>query len=143
FPVQRARFARVVPATVRVLEAVGWLRPASWMRRRGRLVPRAVSVRPPLAPLEAFRMLSHGGRDQIATGLWRYGWWGFEWPLPDLFSLLLVHDPRTNIDIIDVGANTGFYSLLAVHLRSDVTAHAFEPLPEVRGLLSMNICLNR
>src|SRR5262249_35789026 len=80
--------------------------------------------------------------DQIARGLWRYGWWGFECPVPDLFALWLKSDGGTRQHVVDVGANSGFYSLLAVHVRSDVVAHAFEPYPPVRRLLARNLRLN-
>lgn len=45
--------------------------------------------------------------------------------------------------ILDVGANTGVYSLLAKTLNPMAEVHAFEPLGRVYSILSNNIVLNR
>ena len=45
-------------------------------------------------------------------------------------------------NMVDVGANTGFYSLLAARIRPDVQIVAVEPYPPIVRLLERNIALN-
>jgi len=45
--------------------------------------------------------------------------------------------------MFDVGANTGFYSLIAASANPTLQVHAFEPFPEVREMLVDNIRINR
>jgi FkbM family methyltransferase len=44
--------------------------------------------------------------------------------------------------ILDIGANTGTYSLLAASLHSNATIHAFEPNTHIANILKKNIQLN-
>lgn len=46
-------------------------------------------------------------------------------------------------DVVDVGANTGLYSLLAAAANRSVRVHAVEALPSVAALLRANLELNR
>jgi FkbM family methyltransferase len=44
--------------------------------------------------------------------------------------------------VFDIGANTGFYSLLGACLGDGVVTHAFEPFPPVAAMLRENVNLN-
>lgn len=80
------------------------------------------------------------GLDQVARDFWLHGWASFELPLPDVFGASV---QQSGGRIIDVGANTGFYSLLAAYASSAATIDAFEPFPPVLAALRDNIQLNR
>jgi FkbM family methyltransferase len=84
-------------------------------------------------------MYSCGGKDLIASDLWYRGWTGFEKPLPDVVALLARDATGT---FVDVGANTGFYALLAARLNPRLAVHCFEPFPPVFQLLEANLRLN-
>ena len=96
-----------------------------------------VTVHPPSG--RSFGVHRVGGQDQIANAFRAEGWRGFERPLPDVFAGL-----AANIDgvIVDVGANTGFYSLLATALAPRARVAAFEPYPPVAAILAENLRLN-
>ena len=90
------------------------------------------------------RMLNHGGRDQIAMHLQTGGWNGFEFPMPSLFAACVDAFPGTTLD---VGANTGFYAVVAAAVNPSTTIIAFEPFPPVardlRSTLELNDCASR
>ena len=86
------------------------------------------------------RMRRRGGDDQVARAVGEGGLWAFEPPLPALFAELA---RRCRGDVVDVGANTGLYSLLAVAANRGVQVHAVEALPAVADLLGENLALNR
>ncbi len=86
-----------------------------------------------------FVMTDANGRDQVAVKAATDGWWSFEQPLPALLLRLCQKRPGL---LVDVGANTGFYSLLAVAAESGMNVHAFEPDPDVRSYLFDNINRN-
>ena len=88
--------------------------------------------------IASLRMLSMGGRDGVARKAACRGWRGFEAPLPALFAACL--DERSVV--LDIGANTGFYSLLAAGFHPDVRVHAFEPVPDIAAILVENLKLN-
>lgn len=122
-------------------------RPLSRVRARDDAAPDAypdtVLVRiPPVAgrPPSSFRMYTRGGADQIARDLSKFGWHGFERPVPDVFARCVA---ATDGLVVDVGANTGFYALVAAHVSSATTVHAFEPYPEALRCLEENLQLNR
>jgi FkbM family methyltransferase len=48
----------------------------------------------------------------------------------------------TSFTLYDVGANTGWYSMLASHISKDAHVHAFEPLDEHCKVLNESISLN-
>jgi FkbM family methyltransferase len=79
-----------------------------------------------------------GGRDLVARRLWTHGWDGFEPPLPAFFAAVLVDGDIT----LDVGANTGYYALLAASIGPRTKVHAFEPFPQVFNLLNANLARN-
>lgn len=113
--------------------------------RRGRdLLERTpdppVMMQPGPFPEVRFRMGTLRGRDQIATAISAGGWKAFEPPLPDVFAAV-VRRYHGGL-VLDVGANSGFYSLLAVAASSHCEVHAFEPLPEARRALDHNLRLN-
>ena len=78
-------------------------------------------------------------RDQTVHDVSAAGWDHYERPLPER----LFHSARENPGVIvDVGANTGLYSLIAcgASMRNEVLA--FEPDPSVIPILESNIALN-
>lgn len=63
---------------------------------------------------------------------------GFEYPTVRIFCEL-IKDARV---FFDVGANIGYYSLLACSIRKEITVHAFEPMPSAHAFLVKNAALN-
>lgn len=86
-----------------------------------------------------FRMHALDDRDQVVRALRTGGWLSFEAPLPSVVARLVHRWPHL---FLDVGANTGFYSLLATTADRRATAMAFEPVPEVAALLRANLAAN-
>lgn len=84
-------------------------------------------------------MARQGGRDTTASFLARGGWDEFERPMPALFYGWARQSPGL---IVDGGANTGYYALLAVNASADNRVLAFEPDPSVRKLLQGNVAAN-
>jgi FkbM family methyltransferase len=80
----------------------------------------------------------HGvhGRDQIPNRIWWDGWESFEFPMSDLFALA-VRDARL---VLDIGANTGFYTLITL-AGSKARIQAFEPFPFARDCMMKNLGL--
>jgi hypothetical protein len=73
--------------------------------------PETISVPlPPGGGQEGFRMLWVDDRDQTAQFVKAGGWAAFEPPLPEVLLGLMRRRPGL---MIDAGANTGFYGLLA------------------------------
>jgi FkbM family methyltransferase len=90
-------------------------------------------------PVHLRMHLRHHGEDQVARQVGDGGLWGFEPPLPALYVQLVHRSPG---DVVDVGANTGLYSLLAVATNRDVAVHAVEAFDAVADLLVANLELN-
>jgi FkbM family methyltransferase len=65
------------------------------------------------------------GWEKVSIGLW----------------VKLCANPKNQV-IIDVGANTGIYALVAKCLNPNATVHAFEPVKRVCEKLSANVALN-
>jgi FkbM family methyltransferase len=84
-------------------------------------------------------MYRHRGRDTTAGYVAKGGWDAFEQPMPSYFFAWVRMQPGI---IIDGGANTGFYSLLAASASADNRTLAFEPDPVVYRLLRANIDAN-
>ena len=106
----------------------------------GRCPPEVVEI-PLDAPTFArkgLRMLSMKGRDGVARKAASRGWKAYEVPLGELFAACL----NGETVVLDVGANTGFYSLLAAGFHPNIRVHAFEPVPEVAAILEQNLKLN-
>lgn len=129
-------------AAVRALEGVGAATLADHvdrLRSGGDLVPVTLPATSHALRSHRFRMYSLDDRDQVVRSIRRGGWMGFEAPLPTVLTLLVRRWPDT---FLDVGANTGFYSLLAVTAHRRVRALAFEPVPEIAELLRANLAAN-
>lgn len=144
----RARARRVVvgrvagsPAVARALEAVGahtLADRADLRRARGEVV----AIRLPPAP-SAWRStrvkaLRQGGRDQCVEAFHQGGWWGYERPLPDVLLATVRSCPGL---VLDVGANTGVYALIAASVRGSRVV-AFEAYAPVAQMLADNLALD-
>ncbi len=81
-----------------------------------------------------FWMDSCTGRDPVALSAWADGWSDYEAPLPGLLARWCA---ALNPVVVDVGTNTGFYSLLALATGA-AHVHAFEPVREMAEVLRMN-----
>jgi FkbM family methyltransferase len=79
-----------------------------------------------------------GGRDLIAQEIWFYGLASYESPLPRLF-MRLVQGAET---VLDVGANSGLYAVLAALSESRCRVIAFEPFPPALASLRTNLAIN-
>lgn len=104
---------------------------------------REVAVLPlpesPLSRSSGIKMYTLDGRDQVARALRDGGWEAFEAPLP---TAVLRCMQRWQGTLLDVGANTGLYSLIAAAADPKASAIAFEPVPEIFQLLEANVALN-
>lgn len=76
-----------------------------------------------------------GGKDQVVRQIEAQGWRSYEAPLPVILSQLVSCRPTV---FLDIGANTGFYSLVAA-LAGAREIRAFEPVPFIADLLEANI----
>ena len=98
----------------------------------------AVEVRPPGGVGPAI-LMGNDGHDRIASMLfWRRGIGGWE-PTTIRTFLELVRPGST---VVDVGANSGLFSLLAARRDPTVTVHAIEPVERVFSVLESNVALN-
>lgn len=91
------------------------------------------------AKSQPFRLSNNGGLDHIMSMVRKDGLANYEAPLPDLMAWLVQTIPGV---MLDVGANTGLFSLLAVAANRRLRVHSFEPLDSVRTLLNANLALN-
>jgi FkbM family methyltransferase len=117
------------------------------LRRTADRVAAARDATPPLVRVDlpahsgghGFWMYGLEGADQIARYVWERGWTGFEWPLPDAFAAWVAGSSGS---VIDVGANTGFYSLITSACAPLVHVAALEPQPDVADHLRRNVAVN-
>lgn len=79
------------------------------------------------------------GKDRIAIKLARRGFWGYEGETLRVF-LMLVESAQT---VIDIGANTGLFALLAAKANPRCRVWAFEPVPFIFDMLQANVQLNQ
>lgn len=86
-----------------------------------------------------FLMDDAGGLDHVVTLARAAGLARYEAPYTALMAVLTAH---LDGDFLDVGANTGLYSLMSAALRRDITVHAFEPLRAISDVLLRNLALN-
>lgn len=84
-------------------------------------------------------LMANDGSDRIASLLYWKGIDGWEPTTVGLFLDLLA--PSSTF--IDVGANSGLFSLLAARRHPTVLVHALEPVSRVFALLEANVALNR
>jgi FkbM family methyltransferase len=92
----------------------------------------------PLKSIE-FKLSDSGHLDYIAGLVRQHGLSSYEAPMPDLVAWLVRSLGGT---MLDVGANTGLFTLLAAAANPMVKVCAFEPLQSVCGLLRANLTLN-
>lgn len=79
------------------------------------------------------------GEDLIARALFWKGFKGYEYETTKLFYELA---KKSNV-IFDIGANTGYYTLLAAIGNKEGQVFAFEPVPKIYEYLKRNIALNQ
>jgi FkbM family methyltransferase len=85
-----------------------------------------------------FHTYGPAGKDRIAIKLARRGLWGYEGETIRVF-LALVKEAQT---VIDIGANTGLFALVAAGAKPSCKVWAFEPVPFIYDMLQKNIRLN-
>jgi FkbM family methyltransferase len=78
------------------------------------------------------------GNDHVARTIWLDGLLGYETPMPELYMRLV----RGADTILDVGANTGLYAILAGLTEPRCRVVSFEPLPDAIRCLKANIKSN-
>lgn len=96
-------------------------------------------ILPPAAARRSFSLALHGGRDQVANMVRDGGWAAFEPPLPEYVSRIV--QTKSGM-FIDVGANTGYYTLLAASVAPRLKVLALEPDPAVLAILKRNVTRN-
>lgn len=85
------------------------------------------------------RLPGRGGTDQIADPERFPECWDFEDPLPVVVASLL---EEVDGAFYDVGANTGFYSILVGKLAPRCQIRAFEPVPSIVRMCRENLAAN-
>ncbi|WP_167384090.1 FkbM family methyltransferase [Acetobacter pomorum] len=90
--------------------------------------------------IPAFFMDPCAGRDQVVNAVQAGGWKSFEAPMPQYFAAAVKQAQKGLV--VDVGANTGFYSLLSLCVSRRIKVCAYEPLPPVFNILQENISQN-
>ena len=96
---------------------------------------RASSSRPDLV----LKFDNSGRHDQIANSVEEHGWTEFERPLPEFLVAAVRRWPGL---FMDVGCNTGFYTLLAASAEVRSRVLAFEPVEAIRAIAQRNADLN-
>lgn len=89
--------------------------------------------------LRGFVMSNVQGNDLVVRTARESGWWSFERPLPAVFWHCSKRWPGL---MLDIGANTGFYSFLHLSASDQNRVVAFEPDPRVLSILQKNVALN-
>lgn len=79
------------------------------------------------------------GKDRIAIKLARRGLGGYEGETMRVFLALI----KETQNIIDIGANTGLFALLAARVQPNSRVLAFEPVPFIFDMLKKNVHLNQ
>ncbi len=79
------------------------------------------------------------GRDTIASRIY---WRGLQAQEPETIELFIRPVPTIEV-VLDVGASTGIFSLIAGAVNKGLSVHAFEPVPETFEFLVKNIAANR
>lgn len=87
----------------------------------------------------AFKLGDSGNLDYIAGLVREHGLSSYEAPMPDLMAWLV---RQSSGFMLDVGANTGLFTLLAAAANPTIKVCAFEPLESVSKLLQANLALN-
>ncbi|MBK9175760.1 MAG: FkbM family methyltransferase [Flavobacteriales bacterium] len=89
------------------------------------------------APGRRFRMVNHG--HQLETLIFWTGLYAL-WEPKTMQAWAKACEGRRAI--IDVGANTGLFALVAKCITPSAKVHCFEPLPRIRERLEANVALN-
>lgn len=87
---------------------------------------------------KTFLMQSCSFKDQVACNVMKYGWQAYEKPMGLLIARL---SQQPSVYFMDIGANTGFYSLLACSSGA-LKVIAYEPIPEIFSILQENVRLS-
>ncbi len=96
-----------------------------------------VEVRPPGRAAPTI-LMGNDGNDRIASMLF---WRGVDgWEPTTIRTFLQLVGPGSTV--LDVGANSGLFSLLAARRDPTVTVHAIEPVARVFSVLESNVALN-
>ncbi|MGX7347338.1 FkbM family methyltransferase [Acetobacter pasteurianus] len=88
-----------------------------------------------------FFMKLCAGRDQIAKKLSISGWRSFEEPMPYYFEKAV--KISSGGLVVDVGSNTGFYSLLSASISKKIRVDAYEPMDDIFEIITKNVYVNR
>jgi FkbM family methyltransferase len=86
-----------------------------------------------------FSMQSCQFMDQIACNILKFGWCEYESPMGRIVSAL---SKNLELTFIDIGANTGFYSLVA-SASGAKNVVAYEPVPSIFKILQSNIAISQ
>ena len=77
--------------------------------------------------------------DSVALDVARNGLVYYEIPLPTVLGALA---KSSGGDFLDIGANTGIYTLLAAAANPAIKVYSFEPIPSIMNLLKLNVKQN-
>lgn len=88
--------------------------------------------------IQQLRFNTCEGKDQVSHWLEQGGWRAYESPLP---LLIAKSTCKNNAIFFDIGANTGYYSIVAA-MAGAQEIRAFEPIPFIMEALIKNIELN-
>ena len=82
-------------------------------------------------------LIRNPSKSLIGKSIYKYGFWEKE------TTDTVVSKVKEGMIILDVGADIGYYSLLFSKLvGNNGMIYSFEPIPEAKGYLDVNICLN-
>tara|TARA_Y100000294_G_scaffold151227_1_gene148927 strand:+ start:811 stop:1455 length:645 start_codon:yes stop_codon:yes gene_type:complete len=82
-------------------------------------------------------LIRNPSKSLIGKSIYKYGFWEKE------TTDTVVSKVKEEMIILDVGADIGYYSLLFSKLvGNNGMIYSFEPIPEAKGYLDVNICLN-
>ena len=126
-----------ISATLHGLKAYGLARNIS---EHSQFVPRLVSFAIPIGEEQEIHAKMHSAHstDEIVRSIWLFGLEQYEKPLGQLFCRVV----RDAQQVVDVGANSGLYSIISALASSNATVHAFEPFPPALRWLEANLALN-
>jgi len=79
-----------------------------------------------------------GGEDLLAKALF---WRGYRYPETETIDLFLSLVDKSRV-MLDIGASSGLFSIMAARSNPSLLVHAFEPVPRIFDLLQRNVRLN-
>ena len=135
------RYRPVGHTACRVAYAIGLEQVSRRMSRQARYVPDRVPFEVPGrdgTPKVGW-MFSGEGTDYIVRSIWTHGLAEYEAPLPRLYARAV----RGAKQVLDVGANSGLYAIIAALAEPGLRVHSFEPFPPALHWLRENITLNK